>query len=124
MHVQSRAVVWACVRSLLYLTCAGTRAAGYHMRCPPRRVCRCRSAVGPQLQIIDGQIVVNQESLVMRTEDNDDPSQYTFAGDAQRRATTASFTKRPRPDRWSVEDTRRFYRVRQTSPLPWCTIGA
>jgi len=69
------------------------------------------SAVGPELQIIDGKIVVNTESLVLREQHVDDHSDYTFVDSGDHVTTSSSFAKRSRPDRWSVEETRRFYRA-------------
>ena len=77
---------------------------------PSHGVCR---SVGPELEIdAFGNIVVNDASLVLQTVHVDDPANYIQGDDPARFTTSASFSKRSRPNHWSVEDTRQFYKVR------------
>jgi len=64
----------------------------------------------PQFELIDGKLVLKESSLELDApapEELDLPVLF----ETGTRVTSASFAKRDRADRWSLEDTKRFYRA-------------
>ena len=68
------------------------------------------AVVGPQVEIVNGQIVINQKSLevVPRPEEPDETMEEVHE-DPQQAATYNSFTTRTKTTRWTAEETRKFY---------------
>ena len=64
----------------------------------------------PQVRIVDGRIVLNEESLYIRHEP--DPSMMHIIHDAGQHVTSATYLARESSDKWNHEETEKFYKVR------------
>jgi hypothetical protein len=68
------------------------------------------SSFAPQVRIVDGRIVLNEESLYVRHEP--DPSMMHVIHDAGQHVTSATYLARESSDKWNHEETEKFYKVR------------
>jgi len=67
--------------------------------------------MAPQVQMIDGRIVINTDSLVIVPEqENNDHFDTVYEGNG-RKITSSSYTNRRPAERWSNEETYRFYQA-------------
>eukprot|EP00762_Andalucia_godoyi_P005254 ANDGO_06709.mRNA.1 Transcription factor TFIIIB component B'' len=67
---------------------------------------------GPQLKIVNGKLVLDESSLVIRTEANQlDESVLERVEETRRRITSATFLRHKPGPRWSADETERFYRM-------------
>jgi hypothetical protein len=62
------------------------------------------------VRIVDGKIVLNEESLYVRH--GPDPSTLDIVHDAGQHITSATYVTREPSDKWNYDETERFYRVR------------
>jgi hypothetical protein len=70
--------------------------------------------MGPRVHLVNGQLVIDPASLVVRRGEEPDQSDYALmqhVDDTEHYATSASFTRRDSVIRWSASDTREFYRT-------------
>eukprot|EP01147_Barroeca_monosierra_P002311 gene2311-5296_t len=66
------------------------------------------SEAGPQLQLIDGEIVVNPESLEY-VPTSHTPTPIFLKYDADEHTTSSSYSKRAKPIAWTASETTRFF---------------
>lgn len=64
----------------------------------------------PQVQIIDGKVVISQESLAIHA-DVGDTSGYTQVEEIHRRVTGATYSKRIKATKWTEAETEVFFRA-------------
>ncbi|KAH7437352.1 hypothetical protein KP509_05G067200 [Ceratopteris richardii] len=72
----------------------------------------------PQVQIIDGQIVINEESLVINARRKDDIRTYKRVEETHAKLNYHSYMKRTPKQFWKPEETELFYKVEHASKLP------
>jgi hypothetical protein len=83
-------------------------------------------AVGPRVELVDGQIVINQKSLevVARPEDGGEGAMEEVTEDPQQAATYNSFTSRTRATRWTDAETRLFYQALRQCGTDFTTMAS
>jgi transcription factor TFIIIB component B'' len=72
------------------------------------------SFAGPQMKLVNGQIVLDEESLVVQHSDlhgERAPMERVEESQHMRHITSATFGKRNRTVKWTEEDTIKFYEV-------------
>lgn len=78
-------------------------------RLPKNRPDQIRGT-GPEVEIIDGQIVIKESSLLLQDETELYEDDYEEVEESQTRTSTyATFADKPVVRSWGVEETRRFY---------------
>ena len=66
----------------------------------------------PQVVVVDGQIVVNQETLSVQAQPgNLPPERRRLVEETQQRLNSATYSRRTNPERWSYADTELFYKA-------------
>ena len=66
----------------------------------------------PQLRIVNGKLVVNEDTLAVPAAGTLEPlPDQILLNDRDRYTTAASFGRRLPPDKWNALDTERFYEV-------------
>jgi len=66
----------------------------------------------PQVVVVDGQIVVNQETLSVQAQPgNVPPERRRLVEETQQRLNSATYSRRTNPERWSYADTELFYKA-------------
>mgnify|MGYP007076051449 FL=1 len=70
-----------------------------------------RTSFAPQVQIIDGRIVINEESLTVSAHPKDDIRTYKRVEETHSKLNYHSYTKRTARVNWQKDETERFYEV-------------
>jgi hypothetical protein len=70
-----------------------------------------RTSFAPQVQIIDGRIVINEESLTVSAHPKDDIRTYTRVEETHSKLNYHTYTKRTTRVNWQKAETERFYEV-------------
>jgi len=65
--------------------------------------------LAPQVQVVDGRIVVNRQSLTVQAQEKQEYTRIVTEDNA--RLNSMTYMNRISNERWSVEDTELFYRV-------------
>jgi transcription factor TFIIIB component B'' len=77
--------------------------------------------LAPQVKIVDGKIILNEESLYIRH--GSDISTVDIIRDAGQHITSATYLTREPSDKWNYEETEKFYKVRGLCIFIISTIG-
>ncbi|KAI9205714.1 uncharacterized protein BJ171DRAFT_499431 [Polychytrium aggregatum] len=68
------------------------------------------SSFGPQIRIVNGQIVVDEQSLMIADDAQSEIGEMEEVDESDRHITSASFSRKPRiVGKWTKEETRLFY---------------
>jgi len=65
----------------------------------------------PQVQIKDGKIIINQDTLVVEAQQADNPSEYQRVFEDQPLLNSRSYSNWAKPERWSKDDTELFFQA-------------
>jgi transcription factor TFIIIB component B'' len=92
---------------------ASTRSTGVKVEAPPQEE-QHAAAFAPSVQIVDGKIVINPDSLTVLTtqvgiDQLNDVSKWQVVPDEQRYITSASYRTRTPSEKWSDAETAQFY---------------
>lgn len=77
-------------------------------------VCRpSTSALTPQVQVVNGRIVINQQSLVVGAQEStrEDTESYRRVEETRSKLNYNSYSNRTPVERWRKDDTELFYKV-------------
>lgn len=77
-------------------------------------VCRpSASALTPQVQVVNGRIVINQQSLVVGAQEStrEDTESYRRVEETRSKLNYNSYSNRTPVERWRKDDTELFYKV-------------
>lgn len=71
------------------------------------------SVIAPQVQIVNGRIVINQQSLVVAAQAStrEDTDTYRRVEEDRPKLNYNSYSNRTPVERWKAEDTNLFYKV-------------
>lgn len=68
------------------------------------------TVIAPQVRIVGGEIVVDEDTTVMKAEENvNDYSQMDIVHDTGRHLTSHAFVKHSGSNRWTADETKQFY---------------
>lgn len=65
----------------------------------------------PQVKVVDGRIVVNEESLYATRADDVELTDMDVVNESGTRVTSSSFRKKKPRDTWTLDDTELFYKA-------------
>jgi transcription factor TFIIIB component B'' len=65
----------------------------------------------PKLQIINGQIVIDQASLTKKQKEINFKEQYEYVNEDNRKITSSTFSRHKKGDKWSKVETEKFYNL-------------
>lgn len=82
------------------------------------------SAAAPRVRIVNGEVVLDEDSLQVERDVEEDTGPVVQEDDRSRAMASAAYSKRKSAGRWSKKETDKFFDVRGCTPLASLTIAA